>query len=76
VDNRNTKKYKKERKSFKYNYNSTNNEIREKDELPKEPMKRSELSLEGATYPLSIYIRRVIDRNIDEECPIIFSQNG
>ncbi len=54
-DNRNTKKYKKERKPFNYNYNGTNNENREKDELPIESMKGSELSLEGAKYPLLIY---------------------
>jgi len=62
-DNTNTKKYKKERKPFNYNYNynRANNGIRKKDELPIEPMKRSEFSLEGAKYPLSIYTRRVMD---------------
>ena len=58
----NYKDKKKERKPFKYNYNkSTNHENREKNELPTNPQKRSEFSLEGAKYPLSIYTRRVMD---------------
>ena len=58
----NYKDKKKERKPFKYNYNkSTNHENREKKELPTNPQKRSEFSLEGAKYPLSIYTRRVMD---------------
>jgi ubiquitin carboxyl-terminal hydrolase 4/11/15 len=60
-NNKDNKKDEKAKKASKYNYNNNNHEIIEKDELPTKPMKRSEFSLEGAKYPLSIYTRRVMD---------------
>ncbi len=56
------KKRWKRKKISKYNYNNNNDhEIRENDEILTKPQKKSEFSLEGVKYPLSIYTRRVID---------------
>ena len=63
-NNKNKKRDKNEKKfnRYNYNYNNTNHENRAKDEIVTiKPTKRSEFSLEGAKYPLSLYTRRVMN---------------